>query len=191
MEVGSYTELVTYFFGLTLVYGIMSEKALDVGNDEQALSVDTTVAGVGVQVDQTVVAEDQVLTWGDFAAYTIIIMMTAFAIWCFKMGIEDEMLARNAEKVAVAHILFREMDADGSSKLDRDEVKALCERLGHVKTDAEITAALKEMDKDGSMEAEADEFVDWWVNVSHTCNLRHNMIPGHFWNMLLVITGRW
>jgi hypothetical protein len=57
------------------------------------------------------------------------------------------------------------MDADGSGKLDRDEFKALCERLGQTKTDAEITKALKEIDKDGSMEADADEFVDWWVHI--------------------------
>jgi len=139
MEVGAYCELMTYGFGLTLVEGYELEPGQ-----------------IGIEVSW--------YSWANVAAYTILFVMTGYAIWTFKLGIQDEIAARKAEKAAVAHILFREMDADGSGKLDFGEVHALCERLGQKKTDEEVTEALKQMDKDGSMEADADEFVEWWIH---------------------------
>lgn len=46
------------------------------------------------------------------------------------MGLADEIAARKGEKEAVAHILFNQMDADGSGSLDMDEVRDLCVKLG-------------------------------------------------------------
>ena len=71
---------------------------------------------------------------------------------------------RRTQKAAVAHGLFSEMDEDGSGTLDFGEVKELCERLGKRMTDAEVHKALLAMDEDGSMEADAEEFVNWWVS---------------------------
>jgi hypothetical protein len=138
MEVGAYCELMTYAFGLTLVHGY-----------------EVSPGQVGIEIEW--------YQWGNVAAYTILFVMTVYTLWTFKLGVQDEIAARRAEKAAVAHILFREMDADGSGKLDFNEVHALCERLGEKKSDAEVTKALKQMDKDGSMEADADEFVEWCV----------------------------
>ena len=112
--------------------------------------------------------------------------MTLYAIWTFKLGVQDEIAARKAQKAAVAHILFREMDADGSGKLDFDEVQLLCERLGQRKTDAEITKAMQQMDKDGSMQADADEFVAWWVNYGG----RKVPIPDEFMDLADMAGGR-
>ena len=112
--------------------------------------------------------------------------MTLYAIWTFKLGIQDEIAARRAEKAAVAHILFREMDADGSGKLDFGEVQALCERLGQKKTDEEITKALRQMDKDGSMQADADEFVNWWIFYGG----RKVPIPDEYMNLADMAGGR-
>ena len=112
--------------------------------------------------------------------------MTLYAFWTFKLGILNEIAARKAEKAAVARILFREMDADGSGKLDFDEVVQLCERLGQKKTDAEITKALQQMDKDGSMQADADEFVAWWVNYGG----RKVPVPDEFMDLADMAGGR-
>lgn len=112
--------------------------------------------------------------------------MTMYAIWTFKLGIQDELAARRAEKSAVAHILFREMDADGSGKLNFNELQELCERLGQKKTDEEIQTALQDMDKDGDMEADADEFVDWWIHNGG----RKVPIPDEFMELAEMAGGR-
>ena len=65
---------------------------------------------------------------------------------------------------AVAHILFNEMDADGSGSLDRGEIEHLCERLGKKMTSEQIDAAMVEMDEHKNGSVDADEFVHWWIN---------------------------
>ena len=102
-------------------------------------------------------------TVSNMLAYSILFVMFTYTMWVTRMGIHDEIRARRAEKAAVAHILFQQMDVDGSGTLDIEELGALCERLGKKISDKEITKAMKQMDKDGSMEADANEFVTWWV----------------------------
>lgn len=136
--VGSIVELVTYCFGVIMV--------------------------VGNGIDDMKHHFDGDSMFGTVSAYTIIFATTIYAVWTFKLGVEDELIARKAEKAAVAHILFSEMDADGSGSLDRGEIEALCERLGKKMTPEQIDKAMKEMDTGGEGAVDADEFVHWWIN---------------------------
>ena len=100
--------------------------------------------------------------FADVSAAAILIVTCAYSGWCFHIGLKDEFASRRAEKSAVAHILFREYDTDGTGRLDAIEVRMLCERLGKEMTDSEIDKMLQEVGGD-DMEIDADEFVNWWV----------------------------
>ena len=66
---------------------------------------------------------------------------------------------------------------DGTGTLDFREVKQLCHRLGKNMTDEECHKALLEMDEDGSMEADAEEFVSWWIsNADSNAVLREEIV---------------
>eukprot|EP01050_Picozoa_sp_SAG11_P003397 SAG11_NODE_191_length_12943_cov_3.853706_6_plen_169_part_00 len=158
---GSWSELLTYGSGFIMVIGNVER--------EGGLNIEPMkMFGSG--------------WFPDVAAYTILVVMTSYAVWCAGLGIKDELDSRREQKKAVAHILFAQMDADGSGKLNFEEVQQLCERLGKKLTDAEVTKALLEMGGE-DMEADADEFVEWWIHhVRQSNHSNHPKPPLTLWN---------
>eukprot|EP00941_MAST-03F_sp_MAST-3F-sp1_P002536 g2536.t1 len=61
-----------------------------------------------------------------------------------------------------ARKLFAEIDADGSGKLDRKEVKVLVERMGDPVTSKELDVAFNEMDPNNDGIIDVDEFIAWY-----------------------------
>ena len=71
---------------------------------------------------------------------------------------------------AATRILFDEMDADGSGVLERDEVKAVAEKLFSSDSSREVTEdeldhMMSEMDKDGNGTVDYAEFAKWWTGL--------------------------
>lgn len=58
--------------------------------------------------------------------------------------------------------LFKQLDADGSGALDRDEVKMLAAAGGKALSQRQLSDAMAQMDKDGSGEVDYEEFEQWW-----------------------------
>lgn len=138
LEVGCYVELATWFFGLLLLWGRRAEE--------------------GTFAQRTFTNDD----FKDVAGTGVFLSTAAYALWCFSLGARDEWEAQRAEKRAVAHILFREYDADGGGRLDFKEVKALCERLGKKMDDDQIRKMLRKVGGDDD-QIDSHEFVEWCV----------------------------
>eukprot|EP01052_Picozoa_sp_SAG31_P005743 SAG31_NODE_257_length_18942_cov_6.099135_13_plen_517_part_00 len=147
MEFGSYAELVTYVLGLGLVFG-----------DKE----DSPVPFLASCDDDF---PDDSCLFSELSGLAILVVMTVFAVWTFGIGVADELAARKAEKLAVAHILFNNMDADLSGTLDYVEIKELCKMLGKEYSDDEFKKAMAELDVNGDQNVDADEFCQWWVEV--------------------------
>jgi hypothetical protein len=58
--------------------------------------------------------------------------------------------------------LFKELDADESGFLNRDEVRQLATKLGATLSDEELAAAMEEMDPSGDDQVDLHEFSSWW-----------------------------
>ena len=144
MEVGCYVELLTYSFGLLLYMGKYS------ADDSLAATLFTTTY------------------FKDFGGSAVLLSSSGYALWCVSMGAKDELEANRAGKRAVAQILFREYDSDGTGKLDFDEVSRLCERLGKKLSGQEIRKLLKEAGGE-DMEIDCQEFVKWCVDSLCCC----------------------
>ena len=146
MEIGCYVELLTYTFGLLLYLG---ERAAD----------DTWLA--------TLFSNEHFQNLG---GSSVLVSASTYSLWCVSLGARDELEAQKAEKRAVAQILFREYDSDGTGRLDFSEVKGLCERLGKKMSDSEIRKMLQKVGG-ADMLIDSDEFVGWCVS-SH----RHHCV---------------
>ncbi len=62
--------------------------------------------------------------------------------------------------------LFKELDADASGFLNRDEVRLLATKLGSTLSDEELSAAMIEMDPSGDEKVDVYEFSSWWRRVT-------------------------
>ena len=81
-----------------------------------------------------------------------------FAYGAPKLG---QTMLRKDMTSAELRTVFLEIDTDGAGALDRGEVVALAQRLGHTLTDAQLSRAMSEMDSDGGGSVDFDEFKNW------------------------------
>lgn len=145
LEIGCYVEMITWTFGLLLYMG----KYADEGSWTSAIFAHET--------------------FQDFGGSAVFMSASAFSLWCVSLGAKDELEAQKAEKRAVARILFREYDSDGTGWLDFNEVKALCERLGKKMDDQELRKMLRKVGGE-DMEIDTEEFVSWCVGLLLCCS---------------------
>ena len=68
-----------------------------------------------------------------------------------------------AEEAARATIQFRELDLDGSGKLDRTEVLAMGKKLSQNWSEGDIDRIFQKADLDNSGQIDLPEFLKWWV----------------------------
>ena len=73
----------------------------------------------------------------------------------------EPQLKQDQDSVEVAK-LFKELDADQSGFLKRDEVRLLATKLGSTLSDEEMSAAMKDMDPSGDNRVDVHEFSNWW-----------------------------
>ena len=60
--------------------------------------------------------------------------------------------------------IWKQVDADGSGALDRDEVRQVLVLMGRAEDEIDIDAAMAEMDEDRSGEVDYAEFEKWFFN---------------------------
>lgn len=167
MEIGCYVELLTYAFGLLLYAGKYADDD----------SVMATLFGNE--------------TFSNLGGSGVLLSTSSYSLWCLSLGARDELEAQKAEKRAVAQILFREYDSDGTGKLDFKEVSQLCERLGRKLSDQEIRKMLRKVGGE-DMEIDSDEFVGWCVSFRpRYCVLCEYVWQGQWMRSVLVRVGGW
>eukprot|EP01043_Picozoa_sp_COSAG02_P068041 COSAG02_NODE_11154_length_1782_cov_1.877005_2_plen_319_part_01 len=82
---------------------------------------------------------------------------TEFDAWWAENG------DKNQYQLKDPSIVFRQVDADGSGALDRDELKQLLKQLGQTKIrDEHVTELMEELDTDGDGGVSYEEFEQWW-----------------------------
>lgn len=65
---------------------------------------------------------------------------------CCTVEITSKLVLSTSDPSAMARELFQQIDVNGDGTLDRSEIAGLATRLGKSLSEAELTAAMKEMD---------------------------------------------
>ena len=74
------------------------------------------------------------------------------------------------KRMASVKDVFDEMHADGGGSLDREKIRALCEKLLQLRLTVEqLDGGMAEMDVDGGGEISFHEFYTWWDRCQVSC----------------------
>ncbi|CAG5128654.1 unnamed protein product [Candidula unifasciata] len=113
-------------------------------NGGQPLTVGSLAAEMFLEIDKN---QDRLISWEEF---------------------EKALLAKDPKEVTRAELeeVFKSVDKDGSGKLNKNEVKRLCQESGLKLSDERLDELINEADHNNDGEIGYEEFLQTWFNSS-------------------------